>query len=133
SLMNVGIGNYSLRVNDEQGCREDITTVMDYADSLIVMGQVYPASCFGEEEVSIQLDVQEGRGGYSYGWSNGADLDSISGLSPGTYTVTVTDLKTGCERQESFDVAEPMLLSLEVNVSDDSCAIQPIGAIQVLV
>ncbi|MBK9018261.1 MAG: Omp28-related outer membrane protein [Saprospiraceae bacterium] len=42
-----------------------------------------------------------GFGGYTYLWSNGETTPSISGLTPGTYTLVVTD-KIGCS--QSIDV-----------------------------
>ena len=34
--------------------------------------------------------------GYTYQWSNGATGATVTNLAPGTYTVTVTDLGSGC-------------------------------------
>lgn len=128
-LKNIGIGNYSLKVNDEQGCSESLTTYMDYADSMTLSAHLYPVSCFGQEDGSIKLIVQNGRGTYAYSWSHGADLDSISGLSPGRYSVQVTDLITGCEAQSEFELDAPSQLSVEARITDDSCGISPLGAI----
>ena len=36
--------------------------------------------------------MQGGVGSYTYDWSNGSSNNSISGLSEGTYDVTVTDV-----------------------------------------
>jgi len=50
----------------------------------------------------------------SYSWSNGATTKDISGLSPGMYTVTVTDCK-GCVAIQTFTINTP-LNNISINV-----------------
>ena len=40
---------------------------------------------------SIDITVSGGNGSYSYAWSTGATTEDITGLTEGTYTITVTD------------------------------------------
>ncbi|MFM7104895.1 MAG: T9SS type A sorting domain-containing protein, partial [Flavobacteriales bacterium] len=47
------------------------------------------ASCTAANDGSINLTVSGGTA-YTYQWSNGATTEDISGLTPGTYSVTVT-------------------------------------------
>ena len=48
-------------------------------------------SCNGGSNGSATATGSGGTGHYSYSWSNGATGSMVSGLSAGTYTVTVTD------------------------------------------
>ncbi len=48
----------------------------------------------------------------SYSWSNGATTQDLSSLSAGSYTLTVTDLTTGCTAQEAFSVTQPGVMEL---------------------
>ena len=47
-----------------------------------------------------------GNSDYTYNWSNNETTQTIVGLSPNTYTVTVTDA-TGCTVTESVTITEP--------------------------
>ena len=49
------------------------------------------ASCNGSNNGSISTVVTDNTGNITYLWSNNATSSSIANLSPGTYTVTVTD------------------------------------------
>jgi len=51
-------------------------------------------SCAGKDDGAIELTLHCGTPPYSYEWSNNALTEDISGLDPGTYTVTVTDAYT---------------------------------------
>jgi len=49
----------------------------------------------GNADGEITLDVSEGSGDYLYAWSNGENTSSITGLTTGEYSCTVSDA-TGC-------------------------------------
>ncbi len=48
-------------------------------------------SCAGDADGSIIATVDGGNAPYTYLWSNGADTPNLTGLTPGSYTLTVTD------------------------------------------
>ena len=49
------------------------------------------ASCPDTPDGSISLEPQDGTPNYTFSWSTGATTQSINGLLPGTYLVTITD------------------------------------------
>ena len=55
---------------------------------------------------------------YSYSWSNSSANDTLTGLSPGTYTVTVTDNNT-CTTTIVDSIVEPVLSTS--SISDTAC------------
>ena len=70
-------------------------------------------SCFGGNDGSIILDVFHGTPPYTYNWSTGQTEPTITGLSAGTYSVTVTD-SNGETIQEEFTVSHPADMGLNV-------------------
>ncbi len=95
----------NLTVDDGNGC------VVNYwiPDSLVVSGglclsgTVNNVTCGASNAGSIDLTVNGGTPPFTYDWSNGATTEDITGLSDGTYTVTVTD-NTGASETASFSV-----------------------------
>lgn len=57
----------------------------------------------GSGSGAIELIIQGGRPPYAYQWSNGAATQNLSGLSAGSYTLTVTD-DTGCAASFIFEL-----------------------------
>jgi hypothetical protein len=64
-------------------------------------------SCPDYNNGAIDLNPAGGIAPFSYLWSNGAVTEDVSGLTAGTYTVTVTD-GNGCQSFFSIDVADEL-------------------------
>ncbi|MBL0343395.1 MAG: gliding motility-associated C-terminal domain-containing protein [Bacteroidetes bacterium] len=101
-------GTYSVTITDVNGCTAltsgQITQpVGALATGLSVSQNV---SCYGGGNGSLNLSVNGGTVPYTYVWSNGAATQDISGLSLGTYTVTVTD-GNGCSSIQSGTISQP--------------------------
>lgn len=54
--------------------------------------------CSGGNDGFINLSVAGGTAPYSYNWDNTPDVEDPSGLTAGTYNVTVTDAN-GCPKR----------------------------------
>lgn len=93
---------YSIVLTDAKGCT-DTDTVIFAPAQLTVSISINPASCFNCTDGSATANPAGGNSPYSYSWSNGASTSSATGLSPGTYTVCVTDAD-GCSTCDSVYV-----------------------------
>jgi hypothetical protein len=69
----------------------------------------YGVSCHGGNNGTATAHPTGGTPPYSYSWSNGATSASNTGLTAGTYNVTVTDAN-GCSTSGSATITEPPAL-----------------------
>ena len=81
---------------------------------------VQQITCNGLNNGAITVNVFNSNGLLSYNWSNGGGTATISGLSPGTYTVTVKDA-FGCLQTTSVTITEPIALILTASSTNASC------------
>ncbi|MBN4081700.1 choice-of-anchor J domain-containing protein [bacterium AH-315-C07] len=78
-------------------------------------------SCFGNSDGSASVTASGGFGNYTYKWNTGDINQSIIGLVPGNYTVTVTD-NIGCTTTDNISITEPSLIwSLMVDSTFVTC------------
>jgi len=123
-------GGYQVTVTDANGC----TTVdgwLVYQPDLLVasMTQVIDVTCNGGSNGSIDMTPLGGRRNYTNQRSNGSNNQDLSGLSAGTYIVTLTD-ENGCTAIDSAIIAEPAAMTITVdNVIDVDCYGESTGAI----
>lgn len=85
---------------------------------------VNDVGCYAEKTGSINVThVLGGTSPYTYKWSTGATTKSISNLSAGTYTLTITDSKS-CTKTVSIDVDQPTDLVVKTNYVDNPACYQ---------
>ncbi len=58
--------------------------------------------CFGDENGTATAMPNDGTAPFTYQWSNGGDTQTITGLAPGEYEVTVTDAEGNTDTDIAF-------------------------------
>lgn len=103
-------GNYCVTITDGSGCEISpcvTANVLPPPGSLSLSLTATDATTNGGSDGSISATVSGGSGGYTYNWSNADTGASITGLTAGTYSVTVTDAN-GCIIVDSTIVSQPV-------------------------
>jgi len=133
-ISGLSASTYEVLVTDANDCKTTESFDINQPNAVLaVTGDVTDVSCFGESTGSIDITVTGGTSSYTYVWNTGATSEDLSGLSAGTYTVTVTDANN-CEISESFDINQPnAVLAVTGDVTDVSCFGESTGSIDITV
>ena len=75
--------------------------------------------CNGENNGAIDITVNNAALPLTYSWSNGATTEDLTGVTAGTYVVTVTDAQ-GSVVQQSIVLTQPVVLAVTVDVQDET-------------
>ena len=114
-ISGLAAGAYTATITDARGCSIIETySVPSLADPLTIDAQasvVNGVRCFGEQNGSISPVINGGTLPYSFDWGFSTDRD-ISGLTAGTYTLTVTD-QFGLMDIQTFLVQSPLQLDVQ--------------------
>ncbi len=117
-------GVYSVTVTDAASCANVTSVTITEPSALSVTANATATadvSCFGGNNGAAGVAAAGGTPTYSYTWSNGGNTASITGLTAGTYDVTVTD-NNSCVATIAVTVSEPAsALSVTGNSNDISC------------
>jgi hypothetical protein len=102
-------------------CTEEASvTITEMPASFIVSLSSTPAGC-GVNDGTVTATVNP-PGAYTYQWSNGQSGAQLSGLAPGTYSVTVSLSGEDCTQQGSITVAStPFPYNITFNTTPASC------------
>ncbi len=96
---------YTVTATDANGCMGTANAVVN--QNVITLSptiSVTDAICTADNGTAM-VSVTGGTGAYSYGWSTSGSTAMLSGLSPASYSVTVTD-GNGCQGTTSATVGQ---------------------------
>ncbi len=93
-------GTYTVTATDTHGCTIVQTLNLTEPESLTLSGEIDPTSCT-DTTGSITLTASGGTPGYTFAWDHGPADQNLTGLSPGNYSVEITDAN-GCTASRSF-------------------------------
>ncbi len=114
-------GTYTCTVTDANGCTATVTRIITQPPVLTVSPTFTNVGCFGGSSGTATATPAGGTGPYTYLWMPGAfTTASISSLSIGTYTVTVTDSR-GCTVTGTANITQPPVLAITSNPTSANC------------
>ena len=126
-------GDYTITVTDVNGCSSTLTTSLTYSGGPMISITNQQNSLCTDDNGSISVQVSDGVEPYTYSWSHDGGLNAATatGLSAGTYGLTVTDAN-GCYSSISVELTFTAGPSLSwESVMDASCA-EDNGALTVM-
>ncbi|MFQ5448536.1 MAG: SprB repeat-containing protein, partial [Saprospiraceae bacterium] len=91
TLMGLPPGNYSVIVTDGAGCSSQLSTTVTEPAQLLPNATATDETSAGANDGTATVSPSGGTLPYSIFWSNGSGNMTITGLSPGDYTVTIAD------------------------------------------
>ncbi|NNF02159.1 MAG: hypothetical protein HKN22_05705, partial [Bacteroidia bacterium] len=111
SMLTAGL--YSLTVTDSNGCQDSIIVrITEPAILNTDSVSVTQITCNGASNGDIDISTSGGTLPYTFNWSNGSTSEDISSLSPGFYTLTVTD-NNGCQDSITISIVQPAVLDID--------------------
>lgn len=125
-----GVGNYSVRITDNNGCIKDTSITIEGPAPFAFNETVTNVSCFGLSDGSISLTPSGGTTPYTYLWTNGATTKDINTLNAGSYGVRITDVN-GCTDSTGFTITQPIDINNNALITSITCNGGNDGAISV--
>ena len=118
---NIYAGNYSVTVNDSHGCVASANMTITQPNSLVVVTNTHTdVSCFGGSNGGIDVSIVGGTFPFIYIWSDGANTQDRTGLSAGTYQLTVND-QNSCAVSQPVVILQPTALAVTLSATDVLC------------
>jgi len=120
SVSGLAASTYTITVSDANGCQSSSLVTITEPFAIVPGLSHTDVSCNGAADGTASSLTAGGVFPYMYSWSNSGTGSSISGLSAGTYSVTITD-DNGCTATSSVSVTEPAAINITAGHTDVSC------------
>lgn len=117
---NVAAGNYIVTVTDASNCQSTASVSVSQPDSVSANITSTPVSCFNGTDGGLVCTSGGGVGNFSYQWTTGASIPTVTGLGAGNYCVTVTDAN-GCSTSVCSTLTNPVELTASTVSTDATC------------
>ena len=90
-ISSISAGGYAATITDGTNCTFTVSGTVNQPSEITVNCNSTDETMMGTNDGTASCAISGGTPPYSYMWSNNATTDSISNLSPGNYTLTITD------------------------------------------
>jgi len=117
SQNNLATGMYNLTVSDANGCTANSSATLTLNGIVITENVINVFGCDDNNNGAISVSVTSATQPVTYLWNNGITTSSVSSLTAGTYTLTITE-GSGCVHVESYTVTAPDSLQVNLSVTD---------------
>ena len=117
-------GSYTVTVTDGNGCIvNSAVSINDNAGPSVSILSTTNVACFGGNTGGATVGISSGSGPFTFSWQpSGGTGQTATGLTAGTYVVTVTD-SNGCQSLATTSpaITEPSQIQITTTKSDVSC------------
>ena len=120
NLTGLHAGLYTLTVTDSHECTATLNVTITQPDELVVTATKGLITCYSENNGKITLNISGGKKPYQIAWSNFGKGTVQENLSPGDYTVIVTD-SNSCQKTLVINMPEAPLFGISPVVKDITC------------
>jgi hypothetical protein len=137
--VNLPFGTYTITASDDQGCSESWTVYITQLNAPMIdlsLMVVTPEHCGQSDGTITGVSAVGGFGAYTYMWNNDPLINTpdLTGLTAGSYVVTVTDI-AGCFDQQTVIITGstlPVISITNLDVNQITCLVNgSISGIQV--
>ncbi|OFY20198.1 MAG: hypothetical protein A2W98_12710 [Bacteroidetes bacterium GWF2_33_38] len=94
TISSLSMGSYDVTVTDDNGCVSTLNATVTAPTAIAIVALVQEANC-QQTDGGASVYVSGGTSPYSYLWNNDIATNSIENVSPGSYSVSITD-DNGC-------------------------------------
>lgn len=113
-------GIYTVTVNDSCGGSATASVIITQPNRLnVLIDSMQSVTCNGNNNGSALSNVSGGTSPYSYLWSNSQTSAGASGLTAGTYTLSVRDTN-GCNSSATVTITQPSAIAITSNSTLDN-------------
>ena len=122
-------GSYPFNMIDANNCTSTSFGVVDEPTALVLLTDAGTSACEGASDAGVSVTGSGGEQPYEYSWFDGSTVQSLSGLSAGTYGITLTD-DNNCVSEEEITITDPSTLLVFLEETDVTCKGGTDGQIQ---
>ncbi|HEX5002465.1 MAG TPA: PKD domain-containing protein [Bacteroidia bacterium] len=119
-MVNAAAGTYQVTATDANGCSAQQSYIVSEPALLAVALTTTNVACFGGSTGIALTTPSGGTSPYYYNWSNGASSGNLSGVTAGSYVLTLTD-DHDCETSTTAVISEPALLTANAAATPLTC------------
>lgn len=123
---NLAAGMYDVTVEDDNGCTTILPVTISQPDEIQINLATNDASCHDVNDGDILTMINGGVAPYDYLWSDNSTTTDLTGVLPGNYQLTITDVND-CTQTASVDLTANDILPPVIVTQDGTLYLDSAG------